>query len=165
MHAEVVCLSDTPSPCCKLSSLPSATQYWCEISSAVSLRPSIITPVLQPTNTSLPECTNHFVQVNHNYKLGPECAAEGSPIIYPCVPLPSSCISISKCTHVWLIMQLKLCRLSFLESIPDPGQTSIPILPLIMGGDAILLILMVAVIIFSVLFRKRPSNSRYNNNA
>ena len=66
--------------------------YWCEISSA--LRPSIITPILQPTNTSLPECTNHFVQVNHNYRLGPECAAKGSPTIYPRAPLPSFCPSV-----------------------------------------------------------------------
>ena len=76
--------------------------YWCEISSAVnvSLRPSIITPVLQPTNTSLSECTTHSVQIAHNYKLGPECAAEGSPIIYLRIPLPSFCPSVRLlCTH------------------------------------------------------------------
>ena len=67
--------------------------YWCEISSAVSLRSSIITPVLQPTNTSLPECMTQSVIDSHNYKLGPECAAKGSPTI--CVPLPSFCPSVS----------------------------------------------------------------------
>ena len=69
--------------------------YWCEISSAVSLRSSIITPVLQPTNTSLPECMTQSVIDSHNYKLGPECAAKGSPTIYPRVPLPSFCPSVS----------------------------------------------------------------------
>ena len=56
--------------------------YWCEISSAVnvSLRPSIITPVLQPTNTSLPECTTYSVKIAHNY--GTECSVEGSPTNY-----------------------------------------------------------------------------------
>ena len=70
--------------------------YWCEISSAVnvSLRPSIITPVLQPTNTSLPNCTSHTVRNAHNY--GPECAAEGSPTNYTRVPLPSYCLSVRK---------------------------------------------------------------------
>ena len=65
--------------------------YWCEISSAVnvSLRPSTITPVLQPTNTSLPLCTNQNIQLLHN--TNPECAAEGSPIVYTRTPLPSSC--------------------------------------------------------------------------
>ena len=69
--------------------------YWCEISSAVnvSLRPSIITPVLNLT--SLPECMSQSEIDSHNYKLGPECAGEGSPTIYPHVPLPSFCPSVS----------------------------------------------------------------------
>ena len=69
--------------------------YWCEISSAVnvSLRPSIITPVLQPTNTSLPLCTNQNVQLLHN--TNPECAAVGSPIVYTRIPSPSSCTMVS----------------------------------------------------------------------
>ena len=56
--------------------------YWCEISSAVnvSLRPSIITPVLNLT--SLPECTNYSVQIAHNYKLGLKCGAKHLPLIY-----------------------------------------------------------------------------------
>ena len=68
--------------------------YWCEISSAVnvSLRPSIITPVLQPTNTSLPNCSFRTVINAHNN--GPECAVEGSPTIYTRVPLPSYCPSV-----------------------------------------------------------------------
>ena len=65
--------------------------YWCEISNAVnvSIRPSIITPVLQPTNTSLPLCTNSIVLLLHN--IMSECAAVGSPVVYPRTPLPSSC--------------------------------------------------------------------------
>ena len=70
--------------------------YWCEISSAVnvSLRPSIITPVLQPTNTSLPDCRYHSIHNAHNH--GPECAVEGSPTNYTRVPLPSYCLSVRK---------------------------------------------------------------------
>ena len=69
--------------------------YWCEISSAVnvSLRPSTITPVLQPTNTSLPLCTNQDIQLLHN--TNPECAAIGSPIVYTRIPSPSSCTMVS----------------------------------------------------------------------
>ena len=71
--------------------------YWCEISSAVTvpLRPSIITPVLQPVNTS-PDCTLRTVKNAHNLNFGPECAAEGSPTIYTRVPLPSFCPSVRK---------------------------------------------------------------------
>ena len=66
--------------------------YWCEISNAmnVSLRPSTITPVLQPTNMSLVPCTNALVLLSHN--TNPECAEEDS---FPNVsrrPLPMSCV-------------------------------------------------------------------------
>ena len=65
--------------------------YWCEISNAVNVtvRPSIITPVLQPTDTSLVLCTNQIVLRLHNTTS--ECAAVGSPIVYPRTPSPSSC--------------------------------------------------------------------------
>ena len=68
--------------------------YWCEINSTENsspLRSSVITPVLQPTNASLPRCTITSIQFIHNFRSGPECAAEGSPIIYPRAPLPSFC--------------------------------------------------------------------------
>ena len=66
--------------------------YWCEISNAVnvSLRPSTITPVLQPTNMSLVPCTNALVQTSHNSN--PECAEEDSPTVISHPPLPSSCV-------------------------------------------------------------------------
>ena len=69
--------------------------YWCEVNSSSS-RPSVITPVLQPTNTSLPECTILSVGPNHN--IGSECAAVGSPIVVPRVPLPSFCPSTANGT-------------------------------------------------------------------
>ena len=72
--------------------------YWCEISSNtdnMSFRPSLITPVLQPTNKSLSECMIYDDVLNaHNY--GPECAAKDSPTIYTRVPLPSFCSSVRK---------------------------------------------------------------------
>ena len=93
--------------------------YWCGISSAVnvSLRPSIITPVLQPTNTSLPECTTHSVQTAHNFKLGPECAAEGSPTIYSRVPLPSFCL-FSKSTT--LFKESNILNISHMQADVSP---------------------------------------------
>ena len=65
--------------------------YWCEISNAVnvSIRPSIITPVLQPTGTSLPLCTISIILPLHNSMS--ECAAVGSPVVFPRTPPPSSC--------------------------------------------------------------------------
>ena len=65
--------------------------YWCEISNAanVSLRPSTITPVLQPTNMSLVQCSNALVLPSHN--TNPECAEEDSPTVISRPPLPSSC--------------------------------------------------------------------------
>ena len=71
--------------------------YWCEIDSAeysFPLRSSVITPVLQPTNASLPACVISYLIGNHNSRSGPECAAEGSPIVYPRKPLPSFCPSV-----------------------------------------------------------------------
>ena len=59
--------------------------YWCEISSNtdnMSFRPSLITPILQPTNTSLPECILFDVLLNAHNQHQPECAAKDSPIIY-----------------------------------------------------------------------------------
>ena len=53
--------------------------YWCSIDDTTS-KISVITPVIQ--NTSLPICTLNFVHISHSYKLGQECAAKGSPIIY-----------------------------------------------------------------------------------
>ena len=70
--------------------------YWCEVNSSSS-RPSVITPVLQATNTSLPECTLTSVLFNHN-RFGSECAAVGSHIVYPHVPLPSFCPSTANGT-------------------------------------------------------------------
>ena len=67
--------------------------YWCEISNVMNLRPSIITPVCLPTNTSLPLCTNSHIAAIHNSN--PECAAVGSPIVYTRTPLPSSCVTVS----------------------------------------------------------------------
>ena len=69
--------------------------YWCEISNAVnvSLRSSTITPVLQPTNTSLPNCTSSHIAAIHNSN--PECAAVGSPIVYTRTPLPSECVKMT----------------------------------------------------------------------
>ena len=69
--------------------------YWCEISNAVnvSLRTSAITPVLQPTNTSLPLCTGSHVTAIHN--TNPECAAVGSAIVYTHTPLPSECVKMT----------------------------------------------------------------------
>ena len=67
--------------------------YWCEISNAVnvSLRPSTITPVLQPcTNMSLSACTNALILTSHNRN--PECAEEDSPTVISRPPLPSSCV-------------------------------------------------------------------------
>ena len=63
--------------------------YWCKIGNNETsyLRPSTITPVL--TNTSLPFCTFDSISLSHNN--GSECATEGSPTIYPRVPLPSFC--------------------------------------------------------------------------
>ena len=70
--------------------------YWCEVNSSSS-RPSVITPVLQPTNTSLPECTILSVSLNY-HNIGSECAAMGSPIVFPHVPLPSFCPSTANGT-------------------------------------------------------------------
>ena len=67
--------------------------YWCEISNdtdIVSFRPSLITPVLQPTNESLPECMPYYVYDSHNQHM-PECAARDSSTIYTRTPLPSFC--------------------------------------------------------------------------
>ena len=74
--------------------------YWCAISNAsntdnMSFRPSLITPVLQPTNTSLPECIFDVLYHAHN-RHQPECAAKDSPTIYTRVPLPSFCSSVRK---------------------------------------------------------------------
>ena len=65
--------------------------YWCKITNTdnTPLRLSIITPVLQPSNTSLPQCTSYSVDLIHNFKSGPECAAEGSPITYTRALLPT----------------------------------------------------------------------------
>ena len=71
--------------------------YWCEVNSSSS-RPSVITPVLQPTNTSLPVCIPISINVNQNFRSGSECAAEDSPIVYPRVPLPSFCPSVQNPT-------------------------------------------------------------------
>ena len=72
--------------------------YWCEISSNtenMSFRPSLITPVFQPTNTSLRVCI--FDVLYHAHKRPqPECAAKDSPTIYTHVPLPSFCSSVRK---------------------------------------------------------------------
>ena len=66
--------------------------YWCEISSnttAVTFRPSLIAPVLQSTNKSLPECSLYGgYSYLHNV---PECATKGSPTVYTQIPLPSFC--------------------------------------------------------------------------
>ena len=69
--------------------------YWCEVNSSSS-RPSVITPVLQSTNKSLPECT--ILSVGPTYNLGSECAAVGSPIVFPRLPLPSFCPSTANGT-------------------------------------------------------------------
>ena len=71
--------------------------YWCEINNTKNsppLRTSVITPVLQPTNALLPRCHISSFHLNHNFRFGPECAAEGSPIVYPRKPLPSFCPSV-----------------------------------------------------------------------
>ena len=63
--------------------------YWCEISSNtgnMSFRPSLITPVLQPTNKSLPECMLYDVVFNAHNRHQPECAAKDSPTIYKRAP-------------------------------------------------------------------------------
>ena len=66
--------------------------YWCEISSNtinMTFRPSLIAPVLQTTNKSLPECSQYGVySFSHNV---PECATKGSPTVYTQIPLPSFC--------------------------------------------------------------------------
>lgn len=68
--------------------------YWCEIGNSVnvSLRPSTITPVLQPHET-LPVCTTAHVSSIHNSN--PECAAIGSPVTYSRSPSPASCTLVS----------------------------------------------------------------------
>ena len=70
--------------------------YWCKISSnynVVSIRPSLIAPVLKPTNTSLIECAFSSVYY-YTKQLKSECAGEGSPTIYTRTPLPSFCPSV-----------------------------------------------------------------------
>ena len=136
--------------------------YWCEINSA--LRPSIITPVLQPTNTSLPECTNHFVQINHNYRLGPECAAKGSPTIYPRAPLPSFCPSVKAPIYTCIIPILE-CIMYHQENIQTnaptqlsmPNRTSTPVL-VVTVPCAILFILLIVLVLIAVFFRNKQSN-------
>ena len=67
--------------------------YWCEIGSnttAVSFRPSLIAPVLQSTNKSLPECSLLYGGYSYSHNV-PECATKGSPTVYTQIPLPSFC--------------------------------------------------------------------------
>ena len=95
--------------------------YWCEIDSAEyssPLRSSVITPVLQPTNASLPACD---ISSNPNYQTfrsGPECAAEGSPIVYPRKPLPSFCPSVRNVQHI----DITLCGILFCRSLHQCNQ-------------------------------------------
>ena len=68
--------------------------YWCEISSNAgdSFRLSPITPVLEPSNTSLPQCNTYDLYFAHNHRS--DCAIEGSPHITH-APLPSFCPTVS----------------------------------------------------------------------
>ena len=66
--------------------------YWCEISSNTineSFRPSLIAPVLQSTNKSLPEFSLYGLY-SDLYNV-PECATKGSPTNYTQISLPSFC--------------------------------------------------------------------------
>ena len=114
--------------------------YWCEISSAVnvSLRPSIITPVLN--RTSLPECTNYSVLIAHNYKFGPECAAKDSPIIYTQTRL-----------------HLKTRNTNHTTVLADLTNYRTDIVAVICVEFIILIILSMVLVFIGIYFRKRPS--------
>ena len=117
--------------------------YWCEISSAmkVSLKPSIVTPVLKAT--SLPECTNYSVRMAHNYKFGPECASEGSRIIY----------SRRKFFSSHLKRRSVNTTISASGGLTNTGTVAI----VVVGESVILSILIIVFICIGIIFRKRPS--------
>ena len=65
--------------------------YWCENSNAVdvSLRPSTITPVCPPMNSSKKCDEQHNFRHLHHSRT--ECAEENSPTVFSRPPLPTSC--------------------------------------------------------------------------
>ena len=67
--------------------------YWCEISNAVnvSLRPSTITPVCPPMNSSQQKkCTTEHIKFDLHHT-DTECAEEDSPKVFNRPPLPTNC--------------------------------------------------------------------------
>ena len=108
--------------------------YWCELDSASS-RPSVITPILQPANESLPDCNiNDVIAIQYRQ----DCAIEGSPInISSRVPLPSFCP----------------------DDTPTPNTLTVTITLLALFGALIFLLVMV-IVVLSVLLRRRTMRSK-----
>ena len=148
--------------------------YWCEVNSSSS-RPSVITPVLQPTNTSLPKCTFRSVLLNHNFGL--ECAAVGSPIVFPHVPLPSFCPRTANGTTDLNPPTPSQDTSTPTQNtpIPTPTQTSTPDIPsetmslaltatttlLAVFGAFIIVLVLVIVILSVCLCYKSVQSKRY----
>ena len=110
--------------------------YWCELDSASS-RPSVITPVLQPANESLPDCT--LTGINAIQYQVRDCAIKGSPIISSRIPLPSFCP----------------------DDTPTPNTLTVTITLLAMFGALIILLVMVIVILSVRLYCRTMRSKRF----